>query len=489
MRRTLSASERNGRIIRWRARWDAFRNSIDPEKARILRERWNSLPRELRTPNQISGRHLTHCGFILGASYCSFHCTHCYLPKNTNRVPIPSLGEMKEQIDANRRFQGPGGGLQVTGGDVADSYWKSGRTDELAEIIRYAYQVGLVPMLMTHGQTLLEHPQLLERLVVDGGLRQISVHIDLTQAGRRGYPIKRVKRESDLHPVREAFTRLAREVRGRTGASLEYALSFTVTEKNIDDVPEVIRWYLADPERTRVWRMLTFQPEADTGRTIFSEQRATPERVWEKICEGAGLMLERYATNFGHPDCNSWASILISRRTGKYVSLLPTDMGTKRLLGKILQKIGGLSFVTDPACTAPWRIAGAVGRHPGLAGRLLFHLGGLIACGRVPWDIVVDLVKGEAHTFGIGMHNFIDAKQVARAGSDPLIRARLEACVFKGAVKENGEWCAVPMCRMNQQKWGAIYEQRLRDQALIRERQVVETSSAQLQASEENPRE
>ena len=83
----------------------------------------------LRTSNQISGRHMTHCGFTLGASYCSFHCTHCYLPKNANQVPLPSLVQMKEQIAANRRFQGPGGGLQITGGDVVDAYWGSGRQD------------------------------------------------------------------------------------------------------------------------------------------------------------------------------------------------------------------------------------------------------------------------------------------------------------------------------------------------------------------------
>ena len=92
---------------RWRKRWQAFRTPILPEKARVLKERWDSLPSELRTNNQISGRHLTHCGFTLGASYCSFHCTHCYLPKNANAIPIPSLAQVKEQIDANRRFQGP----------------------------------------------------------------------------------------------------------------------------------------------------------------------------------------------------------------------------------------------------------------------------------------------------------------------------------------------------------------------------------------------
>ncbi len=140
-------------------------------------------PAELQTANEISGRHLTHCGFILGASYCSFHCTHCDSPKNANRIPIPSLADVKEQIDAIRHFQGPGGGLQITGGDVADAYWKSGRTDELIEIIRYAYQVGLVPMLMTHGQTLIEQPQFLERLVVEGGLRQVSCISDFRSGG------------------------------------------------------------------------------------------------------------------------------------------------------------------------------------------------------------------------------------------------------------------------------------------------------------------
>src|SRR5260370_41871379 len=105
-------------LNRWRARWRAFFHPIDPERAELLRSRWESLPPELKTPTQLSGRHLTHCGFITGASYCSFRCTHCYLPSNANRVLMPSLAEVKVQIDANPRFQGPGGGLQITEGDV-----------------------------------------------------------------------------------------------------------------------------------------------------------------------------------------------------------------------------------------------------------------------------------------------------------------------------------------------------------------------------------
>jgi hypothetical protein len=377
------------------------------------------LPPTLQTNNQISGRHLTHCGFTLGASYCSFHCTHCYLPKNANQIPIPSLEQVKEQIDANRRLQGPGGGLQITGGDVADAYWKSGRPDELVEIIQYAYSVGSIPMLMTHGQTLIEQPQFLERLVVEGGLRQISVHVDMTQAGRHGYPIGRIKCEGRSAPCAAGVTDLALDIRKKTGAQLEYALSFTVTRRNIDDVPEVIRWYLADPNRSHVWRMLSFQPEADTGRTIFSQRPITPADVWEKICEGVGLPLRRDVSIFGHPDCNSWASLLIARPSGKFFPLLPDDEKFDDLLGEVLAKIGGLSLVNDDAGTPPYRLAGVLFQHPVLAVKLVTKLARYLTSRKAPPEILQSLLRGEVHTLGVGMHNFMDAAMVARADTGP----------------------------------------------------------------------
>ena len=459
------------RTSRWRQRWDAFRNPIVEEKARVLRARWDSLPVELQTNNQISGRHLTHCGFTLGASYCSFHCTHCYLPKNANSIPIPSLAQVKEQIDANRRFQGPGGGLQITGGDVADAYWKSGRADELIEIVRYAYSVGSIPMLMTHGQTLIEHSEFLERLVLEGGLRQISVHVDMTQAGRHGFPIGRIKCEADLHPVRQAFTDLALRIRERTGCILEYALSFTVTRRNIDDVPEVIRWYLADPRRSYVWRMLSFQPEADTGRTLFSENPITPADVWEKICEGVGMPLRRDVSIFGHPDCNSWASLLVARPSGKYFPLLPDDPKFDHLLGEVLRKIGGLSLVNDDAGTPVYRLLGVLFKNPLLIARVATQMTRYLTSRNAPREIFQSLLRGKVHTLGVGMHNFMGSEKVASAKTDPVIKARLDSCVFKGAVKRNGTWEAVPMCAMNQQTWSEVYDERLRDPELAKQPQ------------------
>ena len=457
----------------WRARWVAFRRPIAEEKARVLQERWASLPHELQTDNQIAGRHLTHCGFTLGASYCSFHCTHCYLPKNANEIPIPSLAQVKEQIDANRRLQGPGGGLQITGGDVADAYWRAGRPNELVEIVRYAISVGSIPMLMTHGQTLIEHPEFLERLVVEGGLRQISVHVDMTQAGRHGFPIGRIKCEADLHPVRQAFTDLALRVREKTGLLLEYALSFTVTRRNIDDVPEVIRWYLADPQRSYIWRMLSFQPEADTGRTIFSSSPLRLTTSGKKSAKGVGLPLRRDVSIFGHPDCNSWASLLVARPSGKIFPLLPDDPRFDKLLGEVLRKIGGLSLVNDDAGTPAFRLLGVLLQHPALAAKALYQLGRYMTSRNAPPEILRSLLRGQVHTVGVGMHNFMDAAQVADADRDPVVRARLDSCVFKGAVKRNGEWVAVPMCSMNQQTWSEVYEARLNDPELVRQVQPV----------------
>ena len=70
------------------------------------------------------------------------------------------------------------------------------------------------------------------------------------------------------------------------------------------------------------------------------------------------------------------------------------------------------------------------------------------------------------------MHNFMDAAQVAQADHDPVIKARLDSCVFKGAVKRNGEWQAVPMCSMNQQTWSEVYDGRLQDPELLNQPQV-----------------
>ena len=258
--------------------------SDQPRKTGLAAGALGIVPGELRTPNQVAGRHLTHCGFMTGASYCSFRCTHCYLPKKANEIPIPSFAQMKEQIDANRRFQGPGAGLQITGGDVADAYWRTNRAGELVAIValrRRRRSGSDVDDARADPAGTSEIPG---ALVVEGGLRQMAVHIDMTQAARAGYPIRRLTSEADLHPVRQAFTDLALQVRARTGLPFELSHNCTVTERNIDSIAEVVRWFLDDPRRSKIWRILSFQPEANTGRTTYSQHPVTPAIAWREIC-------------------------------------------------------------------------------------------------------------------------------------------------------------------------------------------------------------
>lgn len=217
--------------------------------------------------------------------------------------------------------------------------------------------------------------------------------------------------------------------------------------------------------------MISFQPEANTGRTVFSQRPITPDDVWEKICEGVGLRLRRDVSIFGHPDCNSWASLLVARPSGKIFPLLPDDNKFDQLLGEVLRKIGGLSLVNDDAGTPPFRLSGVLTQHPVLAMKTLYRLLRYMTSRKAPPEIFRSLLRGRVHTAGVGMHNFMGAAQVANAEHDPVVRARLDSCVFKGAVKRNGVWEAVPMCSMNQQTWSKVYDARLDDPELVRQAQ------------------
>ena len=75
----------------------------------------------------------------------------------------------------------------------------------------------------------------------------------MTDTGK-AFKIGRIKSEADLHPVRQAFTDLALRLREKTGLLLEYALSFTVTRRNIEESQQLLRARERDESQGQVPR-------------------------------------------------------------------------------------------------------------------------------------------------------------------------------------------------------------------------------------------
>ena len=426
-----------------------LKKPISSERQSLLKTRWDSLPTDLKTDWQVVGQNIVHCGYTMGASYCSFGCTHCYLPRNANRVPIPPLEEMKAQIDANRRLMGPAGGLQITGGDILDAYWDAGKSTELIEIVKYANQVGVVPMLMTHGQILLEQPDYFVQIVRDGGLRKIAIHIDMTQVGRPGYPIKKLKSERDLHPLREAFADLIHYVRKQTGVRFCAAHTVTVTEQNIDSISDILRWLLADARHLDAFRMVSFQTEANAGRTRFSQSPVTSDKTWRRICDGIGMNLSRDNFWFGRPDCSSMTTLMVVYPGGYAIDLIPTDSQSRSFWKSALKIFGPIEFRDDRFVDTLLRISSVLMRHPSMLWKALRYIHDRTRGEKLGCDLIGQLLTRNVRFLNIVLHNFMHAPDVAALSRSMVVQKRLDACAFRGAVHRNGEWAPVPMCEIN----------------------------------------
>lgn len=441
-----------GRTVR------AFFRPIPSEKRAILQRRWEELPESLRTPWQVVGQQFAHCSYTLGPAYCSFGCTHCYLPANANRAPLPSLAEMKEQIDANRRIAGPSSGLQITGGDVVDAYLRADRGEDLIEILRYAAERGTVPMLMTHGQKLLEHPDYFRRLVIEGRLRKVALHIDMTQAGRVGFPIRSLREEADLHPLRQQFVDLLLKVRKETGKSVSAAHTVTVTSANIGSIGQIFEWLAGAPERLKVFKMVSLQPEADVGRTRMNGAAVTPESTWSEVCKALGCELPRDSFWFGHPDCSSMSTVLLDSESKRAYDTVGNDEAARAYWGYVLRHFGGVGTRGDQALDNWARRIGLLFRHPGFVPRTLGFVRHRMRGEGLGPKFLLRAARGRVQALNIVMHNFMSSDEVLTADSDETVRDRLAACSFRGAVRRNGSWEPVPMCAMNVEERESLYE-------------------------------
>ncbi len=150
-----------GRLGSLRAALLAFMRPLAPDTRQALARAWRHVPAKYRTPRQFLGRQYAGCGAVIGAMpRCDFACRGCYLGGEANRTPPLPLGELETQLRQIRDWLGEGGNLQLTDGEVALR-----PEEELLHLVRYARAIGLVPMVMTHGDGFRHRPGLLARLM------------------------------------------------------------------------------------------------------------------------------------------------------------------------------------------------------------------------------------------------------------------------------------------------------------------------------------
>lgn len=428
--------------------WRAIREPVAPDKRRALARLWQDLPDDARRPGQFLGRQYLGCGATIGAMpRCDFGCQGCYLGAEANRIPPASLDEISRQLRDLRAWLGEGGGVQLTDGELTLR-----DPDELLAMIREARALGLVPMLMTHGEHLLRDPGLLRRLVLEGGLRELSIHIDTTQRGRGDARFTDARDERDLMPLRAEFAALIRETRRTTRRPLSAASTYTVTPDNLVGVVPTVRWFVANAD---AFKMLSFQPAAQVGRTRAGLGGAvTVEALWNEIGKAIGRTdLERHTGHLGHPDCTRFVQGLVARggrpddQAPRFEPVHDLDDQVERsAVEGLAERLGGVHLRTDSKAEAAARALSLLARHAPFAARQVLpwalrtfrraaggralRFAGAMARGRARLDYL-NLVS----------HHFMDRETMAT----PRGRERLSHCAFRVSI--DGE--RVSMCQAN----------------------------------------
>ncbi len=424
--------------------WSLFRDPVTAEKRALLAERWSSLDPAVRLPGQGFGRKATGCGATIGIQpRCDFSCTGCYLGSEANRIPALPVSAVLAQLDLLRKYLGPKSNVQISDGEVTLR-----PAAELIEILRYARSIGVVPMVMTHGDNFRRQPGLLERLITEGQLTEVSIHIDITQRGRDGY--RAPKSESELMPLRDEFAEMVRDARRTTGRRLRAAMTLTVTRDNLSQIPDVVRWTLRNRD---AFSLISFQPLAQVGRTRKNLEGVTPAELWSEIAKATrdfGLDLpDAEPMHFGHSECTRFVPLVAIERVGKtrllqFIRNTDEDVAVMREF--FASGDGGTAFRDDLPLEFFARGTGLLLRNARLYfgrarrwldARLRSEAGTSLAA--LARDVVLKRVRLDGLT--LTSHHFMSPSEL----TTDLGRERLAACVFRLPV--NGEM--VPMCAVN----------------------------------------
>lgn len=426
--------------------WSLFRDPVTAEKRALLAERWATLDAAVKIPGQGLGQKATGCGATVGINpKCDFSCTGCYLGSDANRIPPLPLAAVLRQLDQLRAHLGPKSNVQITDGEVTLR-----PVEELVEVLRYGRSIGIVPMVMTHGDNLRRQPGLLERLMDEGFMTEISIHIDITQRGRDGY--RAPKSEIELMPLRDEFAEIVRRAKKSTGRRLRAATTMTITQQNLPQVADVVRWTV---ENRDAFSLISFQPMAHVGRTRKNLVGVTPDELWTEVAKATreyGLDLPgTEPMHFGHPDCTRFVPMLAVQKQGtarpKLIQFIRDEPQDVAIMQDFFDRgLGGVAFRDDQPIEMAARGAGILRRQPRwlfgavrtwINGRLRGELGTSFA------PLLLAGIAKRVRVDGVTLtsHHFMNAEELAT----DVGRARLDACVFR--LPHNGEM--IPMCQMN----------------------------------------
>lgn len=408
------------------------------ERMCALDQRWQDFSDEQKLPEQTVGRFATGCGATHGVyERCNFGCTACYLGENANRQKPMPFEEVKAQLDELRKYLGPGGNVQITSGEVTLL-----PVEDLCRIVAYARSLGLSPMVMTHGDVLLHDRAYLEQLIVEAGLTKLSFHVDITQRGRKGW--SRPESEAQLNEVRSLIAQMLRDTKRKTGRKIKCATTMTINQHNLGQIKDVLPHFL---ENVDAFRILSFQPQAKTGRTK-KDDGADADEVWQALQQAFGEELNPHALRFGHRDCNRIAMLLRFRisdtRAIHMQAVRPNNDMDRKFLDRLMRDFRGVTMNDANLREYVGKALGMLVRKPWWLG-----IAGWYAARR-SWQerrhipaVLGAALRGRLRIrpFAFVVHAFMDRSELDTEKG----RERLDACVFRLPVDGR----MVPMCEMN----------------------------------------
>ena len=412
-----------------------------------LQRRWETLPDDARSPQQLLGRRTAGCEGTHGVfPRCNLACTPCYHAREAQGVRTDgphTIAEVERQMAYLRTTRGTGQHAQLIGGEVT----LLGPEDH-ARALEVMERHGRKPMSMTHGD--FDYDYLHDLAIAPDGSRRfrrlrVAGHFDSLMLGRRGVPRPRSEAELDAH--RRRFVAMFERLRAQHGVGFDLAHNMTVTPRNLGEVASVVRSCAG-----LRFGMLSFQPAAYVGnprRWKENFRAVTIDDVWAEIERGVGTRLPWAHLQMGDARCNRSAYGILAG--GRWTPILDDrDERDLRVRDRFLDAFGGMDFERAPAALVA-AAARVVARHPavvpaaaGWAARFVRRSGAR------------RLLTGRPRALTFVVHAFMDAEVVKPAweglqrgetAGDPRVRAaqeRLQACSY--AMAHPDEDRLVPAC-------------------------------------------